>query len=69
MFGWPLHILADIPSHSYIFYPTPAFWPIASWKLDGFQWGVGHFTQYNYLALALVFLALYAMNKRNSKQA
>ncbi|HEY4504551.1 MAG TPA: hypothetical protein VJI73_02145 [Candidatus Paceibacterota bacterium] len=61
MLGWPLHILADIPTHSSIFYQTPAFWPLFNWKFDGFQWGVGHFTLYNYIALVGTFALLYAV--------
>ena len=69
MLGWPLHILADIPTHSSIFYQTPAFWPLFDWKFDGFQWGVGHFTLYNYFALAVVGLCLYFIaEKRESKK-
>lgn len=63
MLGWPLHILSDIPTHSSIFYQTPALWPVLDWKFDGFQWGIGHFTFYNYLALAVVFALLYALSK------
>jgi amino acid transporter len=61
--GWPLHILADIPTHSYSFYPTPFLWPLVNVKFDGFSWGSGHFTLYNYLALALVYLGLYLLLK------
>ncbi|HEY4514808.1 MAG TPA: hypothetical protein VJJ22_01465 [Candidatus Paceibacterota bacterium] len=66
IFGWPLHILVDIPTHSYLFYPTPAFWPLWDWKLDGFSWGSGHFTLYNYVTLVLIFLGLYYLRKRRS---
>ena len=36
--GWFLHILIDIPTHSYRFYPTPIFWPLVGWKFNGFSW-------------------------------
>lgn len=30
MGGWLLHILMDIPTHSYRFYPTPFLWPLSA---------------------------------------
>ena len=38
MTGWLLHILMDIPSHSYRFFPTPFLWPISDFKIDGISW-------------------------------
>lgn len=64
MFGWLLHIICDVPTHSYKFYPTPVFWPISSWKFNGFSWGVWWFMLLNYRALTLVFLVIY-FKKRN----
>jgi hypothetical protein len=58
MIGWPLHILMDIPTHSYRFYPTPFLWPISGLKFDGFSWGVWWFMVLNYSALAMVFILL-----------
>lgn len=36
--AWGLHIVMDVPTHSYAFFPTPVFWPIAEWKFNGWPW-------------------------------
>ena len=56
--GWLLHILIDIPTHSYNFYPTPAFWPVSYWKFNGFSWGTPWFMIVNYSALVFVYFLL-----------
>lgn len=58
MSGWLLHILVDIPTHSYRFYPTPFLWPISEWKFNGFSWGTPWFLILNYSAIILVYLVL-----------
>ena len=58
MFGWLLHILIDIPTHTYRFFPTPAFWPISQWKFDGFSWANPVFMVVNYGLLVILFLWL-----------
>ncbi len=54
--GWFLHILIDIPTHSYEFYPTPFLWPLSDWKFDGFSWGHPWFIFINYVTLFAVYL-------------
>lgn len=56
--GWLLHILIDIPTHSYRFYPTPVFWPLSNWRFDGFSWATPWFLVLNYLAIIIVYLIL-----------
>ncbi|MEK7195165.1 MAG: hypothetical protein AAB655_00550 [Patescibacteria group bacterium] len=64
MSGWLLHVLIDIPTHSYRFYPTPVLWPISEWKfLYGFSWGVPWFIILNYSALAIVYIILSRIKK------
>lgn len=58
MCGWLLHILIDIPTHSYQFYPTPFLWPFSDWKLDGFSWANPPFMILNISAMIIVFLLL-----------
>ncbi len=58
LLGWPLHILIDIPTHSYEFYPTPVFWPISTASLDGAEWKNPLVFGLNFLALAIVYLAI-----------
>ena len=56
--GWFIHILLDIPTHFYQFYPTPFLWPISGWKFDGFSWGTPWFLILNYSAVIVVYLLL-----------
>lgn len=56
--GWLIHILIDIPTHSYQFYPTPFLWPLSDWKFDGFSWGTPWFLILNYSAILIVYLLL-----------
>ena len=65
MSGWLLHILIDIPTHSYRFYPTPFLWPISEWKFNGFSWGVPWFMILNYSAIILVY---WILRRRKNKK-
>lgn len=56
LLGWFIHILMDIPTHTYAFFPTPVFWPIFDWKFSGFQWGQWWFIILNYTTLLFVYL-------------
>ncbi len=39
MFAWMFHILLDIFTHSYEFFPTPFLYPISDFKVNGISWG------------------------------
>jgi len=67
MGGWLLHILIDIPSHSYSFYPTPIFWPLSGWKFNGISWSNPWFMVINYLALVIVYIWLWRTHKLKRK--
>lgn len=58
LFGWLLHVLIDIPTHTYRFYPTPFLWPISGWKFDGLSWATPWFMVVNYSALIIIYLLL-----------
>ena len=62
--GWPLHILIDIPTHTYQFYPTPFLWPISTYKFDGISWGTPWFMIVNYSSLAIVLITLFVMREK-----
>lgn len=64
MLGWLVHILIDIPTHSYQFYPTPFLWPLSSWKFNGISWGQKWFMIANYSAIVIAYAALYFWSKR-----
>lgn len=55
MWGWGLHILMDIPTHSVQFYPTPMLWPLSDWRFNGISWGNPWFMGANIVLLILVF--------------
>lgn len=61
--GWLLHILIDIPTHSYEFYPTPFLWPVSGVKFDGFSWGTPWFMILNYVALPGTYIWLFWREK------
>lgn len=65
MGGWLLHVLIDIPTHSYRFYPTPFLWPVSGWKFNGFSWGQPWFIVLNYALLATVY---YLLRRRKNKK-
>jgi len=58
MTGWLLHILYDIPTHSYGFFPTPFLWPLADLRLNGYPWAHPWLIITNYALLGIVFLLL-----------
>ena len=53
--AWGLHVLVDLPTHSYAFFPTPIFWPLFDWKFDGWQWMTPAILIPNYVLLALLY--------------
>jgi hypothetical protein len=55
LLGWLLHILMDVPTHTYAFFPTPVFWPIFDWKFNGIHWGQWWFIVLNYMLLLLAY--------------
>ena len=61
--GWFIHILLDIPTHSYQFYPTPFLWPLSGWKFDGFSWGTPWFLILNYSAIIIAYWLLRRKNR------
>ncbi len=62
--GWLLHILIDIPTHSYQFYPTPILWPFSSWKFRyGISWGTSWILMINYIAIIVVYFFFWRKKK------
>lgn len=59
MTGWLIHVLIDIPTHSYKFFPTPFLWPLSQWKFDGISWSSPWFEIINYSLIILVYFWLY----------
>lgn len=65
--GWFIHIILDIPTHSYQFYPTPFLWPLSDWKFNGFSWGTLWFLIPNYIGIIGAYLLLRDRKKFKTK--
>lgn len=53
--AWGLHILTDMPLHSYAFFPTPVLWPLSDWKFDGWEWMAPGVLIPNFMLLSLLY--------------
>jgi len=62
--GWLLHILIDIPTHSYEFYPTPFLWPISNFMINGLPWATPWFFLSTYAALVIAYFVIWLIKKR-----
>jgi hypothetical protein len=54
-FGWALHIIIDLPTHTSAFFPTPLLWPISDMTLSGISWATQWFMIANYSSLAILY--------------
>lgn len=59
MLGWLLHILIDIPTHSFSYYATRFLWPVSGTRIDGLAWWTPWFWISTYAALAVVYTVLW----------
>jgi hypothetical protein len=59
MLGWLMHILIDIPTHSFSYYATRFLWPVSNFRVDGIAWWTPWFWAATYVALAAVYFALW----------
>jgi len=66
LFGWLFHILLDIPTHSYRFYPTPFLWPLFGFKFNSFSWATPWFLIINYAAIGIVYFFLWKKRVRKN---
>ena len=64
MLGWLFHILIDIPTHSYKFYPTPVFWPLSSREFNGISWATPWFLILDVSAIIIVSLIYFLKRKK-----
>ncbi len=62
--GWFMHIVMDIPTHSYQFYPTPFLWPILDWKFNGFSWLNPWFIVINYTAFFTIYFFFFRKKQK-----
>lgn len=59
LFGWLLHILIDIPTHSFSYFATRFLWPLSDYRVDGIPWWTPWFWGATYGALAVVYALLW----------
>jgi hypothetical protein len=65
--AWGLHILVDIPSHSFAFFPTPFLWPISDFKINGIQWGNPVIYIPNLVLLAIFYIWFFLARNKNKR--
>lgn len=66
MFGWLLHILIDIPTHSIDFYATPFLWPVSEYRFPhGSSWANPIFMIINYALLAGLYIYFFLNRKKS----
>jgi len=63
MLAWPFHIVLDFPFHSYAYFPTPIFWPISDFKIDGIPWSRWYIWFPNLGALIALLIYRYRQKK------
>jgi len=62
--AWGLHIVFDIFTHSYRFFPTPFLWPISDLKIDGWPWGMPAIFFPNVILLVLLYAWFFLRQQR-----
>lgn len=65
--AWGLHILMDIPGHSYSFFPTPFLWPISDFRVNGISWGNPIIFFPNVILLIISYAFWYWKHRKNKK--
>ncbi len=62
--AWGLHIVVDIPTHSYIFFPTPFLWPLSDFSINGIPWGDPIIFIPNVTILVALYLWFFVIRRR-----
>ncbi len=62
--AWGLHILLDIPTHSYRFFPTPFLWPVSRFEIDGIPWSTPQIFVPNVLLLIACYVWFFMYRRR-----
>lgn len=67
LLAWGLHVLVDIPSHSFKFFPTPFLWPISDFAVNGVSWGSPYIFYPNVILLAVCYVGWWVLRKKDKK--
>jgi membrane-bound metal-dependent hydrolase YbcI (DUF457 family) len=65
--GWPLHILMDLFTHSTKFFPTPIFWPISNFHINGIPWSEPIIYIPNVILLIILYTYFFVIRPRQYK--
>jgi len=68
MSAWGIHILIDIPTHTYKFFPTPFLWPVSGFEVNGISWGEPWFMIINYSAIIITYIFIYYRLSRRKRE-
>jgi hypothetical protein len=69
MFGWLLHILIDIPTHLLSHFPTPMFWPISNFRINGIiYWREPLFMILDIMLLIIVYGIIFYLERKKKSQ-
>ncbi len=63
---WGIHILIDIPTHSFDLFPTPFLWPLSDFKVNGIGWRDPVIMIPNILLLIGIYTFWYYKQKRQN---
>ncbi|MDP3740794.1 MAG: hypothetical protein Q8R08_00520 [bacterium] len=63
IYAWGLHIILDIPTHSYQFFPTPFLWPISDFRIDGIGWASPLIFFPNIAILIILYIWFYLIKR------
>jgi membrane-bound metal-dependent hydrolase YbcI (DUF457 family) len=66
--AWGLHILIDIPTHSFRLFPTPFLWPLSGFKVNGIGWDSPLILALNWTLLVAVY-SLWLFRRGKKTQA
>ncbi len=65
MLAWPFHIVLDFPFHTKAYFPTPIFWPISDYSLDGISWAHWYIWWPNVAGIAILLVYRHRQKKKS----
>lgn len=67
MLAWPFHIVLDFPFHTLRYFPTPIFWPVSDFTVDGVSWASPQVWLPNVAGLIILLTYRYRQKQRAFK--